>query len=56
MLVGQGFESAVGSLFEGLSGCLNKTLRDRVCMQFTTNNTVMILKAFKSSGFTPALT
>jgi hypothetical protein len=54
--VGQGFESAVGPRFEGLSGCLNGTLNDRVGMQLTTNATVMPLKAFKKSGFTPALT
>jgi hypothetical protein len=53
---GQGFESVVGSLFEGLSGCLAGTLHDIAFIRFTTHNTLIILKALKSSGFTPALT
>ncbi|UCF94535.1 MAG: hypothetical protein JSW39_10370, partial [Desulfobacterales bacterium] len=53
---GQGFEWALGSLFEGLSGCLAGTLRDIVFMRFTANHSLRILEVQTSSGLTPAFT
>jgi hypothetical protein len=41
-LAGHGFESAVGSLFEGLSGCLAGALCYLAFMQFTANTTAMM--------------
>ncbi len=53
---GQGFESAVGSLFEGFSGRLAGTFRGIVFKRFRTNGSVIIFTDRPSSGFTPALT
>ncbi len=53
---GQGFESAVGSLFEGLSGRLAGTFRGLVFKRLRMNDLVIIITDRPSSGFTPALT